>query len=320
MASDDEHRDDGDDEEDRDPQVSRHRRSGIPPEVEKGAALLPGRLGRDVTGTIRRLRESRFVGLSAEVAFFFALGLPPLVLTFLALLGVSEPLVGDEITGFVEEEVRGILAQNLSGGLEENALGTLDHLLGGSPGLLLVPLVVAVYLSVRGFTGAMRGIAFLHGTEVERPFWQDALMTLAFTTGAALLGVLAVIATVLAALPDGPLAGPLDLLRWALLPVLVAVYLAALYRYARDGGDWASGLVGGLLGALGMLAAALAYATLLRRTPELGLGPFLGPVLAVVLGTLSFVYSLAASVLLGGAYSAHLSADADPDQLRRSAR
>lgn len=313
--------DPGADGGDRHEQVSRHRRSGIPREVERGVGLLPGRLGRDLEGTIRRLRETRFVGLSAEVAFFFALGLPPLALAFLAVVGAVEPVIGSEPAATVEVELRGLLSTNLSGPLHDNAIGTLDRLLGGSPGLLIIPLIVAVYLSVRGFTGAMRGVAFLHGTEVERPFWKDALVTLAFTTAAALLGAVVVIGTVLAALTDGALGGALSVMRWAALPLLLATYLAALYRYARGGGGWGSSLAGGLLGALGMLGAGLAYMTLLRRTPELGLGPFLGPVLSVALGTLSFVYALAGSVLAGGAYSAHLSDESsDTGQLRRSAR
>jgi membrane protein len=286
-------------------EASRHRRSGIPPEVEKVAAHVPGRVGRDLAGTIRRARETRFFGLTAEVAFFFALGLPPLALTLLAIVGTLEPVIGAEPLQTIENELRSRISQNLDGDLEVNALGTLERLISGSPGLVLVPLIVAVYLAARGFTGAMRGLGHLYGMEIERPFWKDAAVTIAFTSGAAIIGVLATVGVVFSVLPSGAVITVIAESRWVVVPLLLVVYLTALYRYSRGGGSWRSELPGGLVGTAGVLAVAIAYAGYLRRMPELALGPFIGPVLGTTLATFSLTFGLAAVVLLGGAYNAH---------------
>lgn len=290
---------------DEDEEASRHRRSGIPPEVEQAAGWLPGRLGRDLAGTIDRARNTRFVGLAAEVAFFFALGLPPLALTLIAIVGTLEPVIGAQALHTIEDEFGTLIGQNLDGDLETNALGTLERLISGSPGLVLVPLVVAVYLAARGFTGAMRGLGHLYGMEVSRPFWQDAAVTLGFTTSAAVIGVLGTLGVVFSALPGGRVMTVVAWSRWVVIPLLLVLYLTALYRYSRGGGTWRSELPGGLVGTVGVIAVALAYAGYLRRMPELALGPFIGPILGTALATFSLVFGLAAVVLLGGAYNAH---------------
>lgn len=255
-------------------------------------------------GALRRLHEVRFVGLAAEIAFFVAAGLAPFAVSVLALAGLLSPLLGDAISRF-EGSVATFLILQLEPASERVVIGAFRRLIGGSPSLVLAPLVVATLLAARGFTGATRGLGRLYGSEHARPVWRDALATLAFTATAVLIGALAGATAILLSPGGGGVVTVLGWARWIVIPAVLAAFLAALYRHAQGhGASWRAQVAGALVATAGMVGVALPYAATLRLGPSLGMGPVLGPVIGVVIATFSFVFGLAVALLLGGAINA----------------
>lgn len=286
------------------------RRSGIPRVAVTAAERVPGTVGEHIVGTLRRLRAIRFVGLAGELAFFLTLGLPPLIVAVLALVGVLTPTVGEQASTVLEARLSTQLLLHLDGTTESDALNALAQLLAGRVGLVFGPLLVAIYVSGRGFTGAMRGLAYLHGTDVHRPYWRDLMVTMSFTTGAAVLGVLTLLGAVFGPLSGSPFVDIYSWARWVVIPAGVTVFFTLLYRYSRTGGGpWSRDVPGAVVATAGMVASVLAYAAYVRSSPELGMGPFIGPILGVTVATLTVVFAVAAFVLIGGAFNAHRAGD-----------
>lgn len=245
------------------------------------------------------------MGLAAEIAFFVGAGLAPFAVSVLALAGVLSPVTGDAVERF-EASVGAFLVLRLEHESELLALDGLRSILDGDLSLVLVPLVVATVLAARGFTGATRGVAHLYGREESEPVWRDALVTLGFTVTAELIGaVAAAIALMLPVGRGGVATSVIGWGRWIVIPAAVAALVSALYRHAQGGGaSWRGQIIGALVATGGMVGVAISYATYLRVSPSLGMGPVLGPVVGGVVATFSFVFGLAVAVLLGGAINA----------------
>ncbi len=288
------------------------RRSGVPVSVVRVLSHIPGRFGDQLAGAAARLRQTRFVGLAAELAFFAAAGLVPLGVAVLALVGVLEPLIGESATGQVEDLLRQIIQRNLTRDTASAAREGLGQLVGSGPKLLLLPLIIAIFFSSRGFTGAMRGLGHLYGTDIRRPVWKDAAATIAFTTAAALLGGFAVVGTLLSATAGSGELRAFLLLRWLVhLDGLVAA-LTTLYRYCSGGeAPWMQELPGAALATAGIAVSSLIYGLYLKNLPGLGLPTFVGPIVALALGSFTLLFALSAILLLGGAFNAERRAD-DP--------
>lgn len=260
------------------------------------------RLPSELAGAVRRLRGTRFVGLAAEIAFFVGAGLAPFAVAVMALAGILSPLTGDAVRE-LEGSLGAYLVLHLEHGSELMAIGALRRLLGGSPSLLLVPLAVATFLAARGFTGATRGLARLYGNEGTRPVWRDAIATLGFTVAAELIGAVAgVTALFLPGGRDDVASTAMRWGRWLVIPAVVGLFLAGLYRHAEGGRASLRGhVLGSLVGTGGMVAAGIGYGVYLRMSPTLGMGALLGPVAGGIVATFSFVFALAVALLLGGA-------------------
>lgn len=273
---------------------------------------LPGRTGSVASGTAERLREVRFVGLAAEIAFFVAAGLAPLAVATLALLGGIEPALAPEAATRIDGAFIGAITEVLGGDVAASALSDTERLLNAGTSGLAVPLLIAVVFSARGFTGAMRGLGHLHGQATKRAFWRDALATVLFTLGAALLAALGALGALLAPIDHaGTTLEVFGWARWFVLPAGLMFWLTSLYHYSRgpDAGPWASELPGASVATAVIIAAGLLFGFYLRRTPELGLGPFLGAVVGVLLATFSLLFAYAAAVVIGGALNAEREGD-----------
>ncbi len=287
------------------------RRSGIPRIAVELAAWLPGRVGEVTAGTLVRLRSIRFIGLSGELAFFLLLGLLPLVVAVVALVGLMTPLLGRETAFLLEAEVSAFIELQLGGDAQRRATRALEQLLAGRVGLVVGPLVVAIYVAGRGFVGATRALAYLHGRDIRNPYWRDMAVTISFTAAAGLLGVLALVGVLVSPLSRSPLVAVYAWARWIVVPGGMIVFFTALFRYARGGGgSLTRDLPGAVVTTVAIVGSALAYVAYVRTSPELGMGPFIGPLLGVAVATLTLVFAVAAFVLVGGAFNAHLAGDA----------
>lgn len=290
------------------------RRSGIPEAVPSALARLPGRAGGLASGTAERLRGIRFVGLVAEIAFFVVAGLAPLAVAALALLGGIEPLLSDEAAARIDGVFIGVIVEVLGGDPARSALVDVRRLLGSGLSRLALPLGIGLVFSARGFTGAMRGLGHLYGQETTRPFWRDALATVLFTAGAALLATLAALGALLAPIGGtGPVLGVFAWARWLIVPAGLMLWLTTLYHYSRgpETSPWAAELSGAAVATIAVMGAGMLFGLYLQRTPGLGLGPFLGTLVGTVLATFSLVYAYAAAVVIGGAFNAEWAADPD---------
>lgn len=259
------------------------------------------------SGTAERLREIRFVGLVAEIAFFVGAGLAPLAVATLALLGGLEPLLPPEVATRIDGIFIGAIMQVFGGDVSADAFADVQRLLDAGLQGLVVPVAIGLVFSARGFTGAMRGLGHLYGHEASRPFWRDALATVAFTLGAAILAAVSALGALLA--PVGDLGAALDVLswaRWLIIPVGLVVWLTSLYSYSRGPGSgrWITEVPGAVVATVAIVGAGLLFGLYLRRTPTLGLGPFIGAVVGVVLSLFSLLFAYAAALVAGGAFNA----------------
>lgn len=289
------------------------RRSGIPSFVPSVLERLPGRAGALAAGTAQRLREERFVGLVAEIGFFVIVGLAPLAIAAMALLGAFRPLLAAESATRVDGVFIGVIMQVFGGDVASAAFSDVQKLLNVGVSGLGLPLLVGVVFSARGFTGAMRGLAHLYGNEAQRPVWQDALATVGFTVAGALLATLGALGALLATIGDGTGAvlEVFSWLRWIIVPSGLLVLLTTLYRYSRgpDAEPWIREIPGALIATTGIMGAGLAFGVYLRSTPGLGLGPFLGAVVGVLLSVFTVVFVSVALVVIGGAFNAERTGD-----------
>lgn len=283
------------------------RRSGVPGALVDLVRRLPSPVGDVASGTVERLRGTRFVGLVAEVAFFTAAGLAPLAIAILAFIGAIGPLVGDAAVSHIEDLLRQFIVLHLARDAATAATRDVTRLLSAGVLPLAWPFLLALFLSSRGFTGAMRGLGHLYGMEARRAPWKDALATFCFATGAATIGTLAAIGVMVRPVGAGGVASVYGWARWVVIPAAVVAYLTTLYWWSRGRrGPWTEELPGALVAAAGVIGSAVVYAAYLRSVPTLGLGPFVGVVVGVLLGTFTLTFALAAFVLIGGAVNAEL--------------
>ncbi|MDP9021610.1 MAG: YihY/virulence factor BrkB family protein [Actinomycetota bacterium] len=278
------------------------------------ARRLPDPVGRVALDAVGHLRGTRSVGLVAEVAFFAAAGLIPLAVAALALIGALDWLIGASTAAQVKDNLRTAIMLTFDREVANAGVAALSRLFDGNAGMLLYPLGVAIALSSRGFTGAMRGITTLYGTAERRDLWRDAVATVAFTLAAALLAALAILGTLLRPIEGEGFVRMYSWGRWIVVPAGSFAWITTLYHYAR-GWDrpWRAELPGAAVASAGVVVSGLVYGIYMRTTPSLGLGSFLGPVLGGAVATFTLLFFLAASIIVGGAVNARRDAPSHAD-------
>lgn len=285
----------------------------------------------DVRAVYRRVHSVRLVGVAAELAFFGALALVPLLLSTVAVVGV----LGEETLGDVEQAIRRAATLTFAGDARLGVLQSLDTLFESRPTLLSISLLVLLLVGSRGFLGVIRALRVMYGTDGSRVWWHDRLAALVFT----LVGV-ALSAFALAAFVVGPglglilgtadaagvgwlARGAWSYVRYALLAGGVTTFFAALYHWARGGhGVWTRDLPGAVLATLLVFVMATAYRIYLQASPGLGLGDsevgqVVGAVLGGTLATLVLLALVGSALLIGGAFNAEHDPDAaESDAIR----
>lgn len=189
------------------------------------------------------------VGLSAEVAFFAILSLPPLLLTVVAALGY---LPGDQSAAFVDgvsAASRRVFTQATVDNLITPFLQ--DVVAAERIGVLSGAFAVAVFSASRAVRVVMTSVAIAYDLEAERPSWAQRVYGLLAT-----LGILIAVPIILPLLLAGPDLGQ-ELANYSYVPVLVA----DIWPYAY----WLGVGLGTVLGVAGLYHLAAPWWTPFRR-------------------------------------------------------
>lgn len=265
-----------------------------------------------VVRTVADALDDRIVGLSAEIAFFTILALPPLLLTVVAALGY---LPGDQSQAFVE----GVSAASRRVFTTDTVEGLIRPVLeevvtGERIGVLSSAFAIAVFSASRALRVVMTSVTIAYDLEEQRASWAQRLYGLLAT-----LALLLVVPILLPLLLAGPDLGQ-ELTRYAVVPTVTA----DVWPYAY----WLGVGLGAVLGVAGLYHLAAPWWTPFRRDlpgAVLAVGVWLGSsaglrtyaeqaligrevfqVIAGPLVLLLWLYLLALGVVLGAELNAEL--------------
>jgi membrane protein len=283
------------------------------------AAALPSLLVR----VARRAAAHRLTGRAAEIAFFAVLSLFPGLLLLAGGLGSLDALVGYEVARRSQEAVLALLGRVLTD-RASGVLAAVSDLFERSHGRLLTGAALAALWALsRGFDTVIRALDRAYTVGAPRTWMRRRLIALAFSCG-----TVAMLIVVLAMLVVGPLFGhgqhlasrlgwgpafsfAWDWLRAPLAFALLAVWAAALYRWAPGhGAPPGRVLPGALTAATLWLLVSLGLRVYLRRAGEINqvFGALGGGLILLV-----WLYLLGLTLLLGGEINAVIARrDLDP--------
>lgn len=265
-----------------------------------------------VVRTVSDALDDRVVGLSAEVAFFTILALPPLLLTVVAALGY---LPGDQSVAFVEGISAAALRVFTRDTVDSLVRPILEEVVTGERiGVLSGAFAVAVFSASRALRVVLTAVTIAYDLEEKRPSWAQRIYGLIAT-----LVLLVVVPILLPLLLAGPDLGQ-QLARYAYVPATAAqiwpyVYwlgvgfgavlgVAGLYHLAAP---WWTPFRRDLPGATLAVAVWLGSSAGLRTYAEQALiGREVFQVIAGPLVLLLWLYLLAFGVILGAELNAEL--------------
>ncbi|MCJ2086251.1 YihY/virulence factor BrkB family protein [Methylobacterium sp. E-005] len=219
--------------------------------------------------TYRDVGENRIMLVSAGVTFFALLAIFPAIAALVSVYGLvaDASTINDQLAslqGIMPQGALDILSDQVKN-LNEKGNATLG-----------LSLLVSVALSVWSANGGMKHIFdalnLVYNEREKRNFFVLNLVSLAFTAGALLFLILALVAVVV--LPVvfefigvGKDAWWLALLRWPVLLLAVLGGLAVLYRYgpSRDAPRWHWVTGGGAVAAVLWLGGSLLFSWYVAR-------------------------------------------------------
>lgn len=265
-----------------------------------------------VVRTVVDALEDRVVGLSAEVAFFAILSLPPLLLTVVAALGY---LPGDQSDAFVTGVAAASERVFTRDTVDELIRPFLEDIVAAERiGLLSGAFAVAIFSASRAVRVVLTSVTIAYDLEARRPSWAQRLYGFAAT-----LGLLVTVPVIFPLLLAGPDLGR-DLAAYSWVPAQAAdvwpyVYwlgvglgavlaVAGLYHLAAP---WWTPFRRDLPGAALAVGVWLASSAGLRTYAEQAfIGREVFQVIAGPLVLLVWLYTLAFGVILGAELNAEL--------------
>lgn len=202
-----------------------------------------------VVRTVADALDDRVVGLSAEIAFFTILALPPLLLTVVAALGY---LPGDQGQAFVEGVSAAARRVFTTDTVDDLIRPILEEVVTGERiGVLSGAFAIAVFSASRALRVVLTSVTIAYDLEEQRPSWAQRLYGLATT-----LGLLVIVPILLPLLLAGPDLGQ-ELTMYAVVPAVTAVIWPYIY--------WLGVGVGAVLGVAGLYHLAAPWWTPFRR-------------------------------------------------------
>ncbi len=250
--------------------------------------------------------EDRILMNAAGVTFYALLALFPAIAAFVSIYG----LFADPQTIINQLDA---LAGVLPGGGMAVIQEQFTRLVAQPSGALTLGVVFGVLISLWSANGGMKGLFdalnVVYGEEEKRSFLWLNLTTLAFTLGMLLFAIIAlaaivVIPVILKFLPTftGNL---LNVVRWPVIAVLVAVVLALIYRYgpSRDKPKWRWVSWGSTIAAVLWLAFSAIYSW---YTANFGTFNATYGSLGAAIGFMLWMWLSTTVILLGGKLNAEI--------------
>jgi membrane protein len=214
---------------------SHGRRAEVPSEI-------PARGWRDILVRVyQKISEDRITAIAGGVTYFTLLAIFPGVAALVSIYGLfadpqSMANVLETLSSILPRDVIGILGDQLHR-LTQQPRGKLGA-------TFAISLIVSLWSANAGMKAMFDALNIVYHEQEKRSFIKLNAVSLAFTIGMVLFGLvaLAAVAVVPAVVKWLPhtLAVLLDLARWPVLLVLVATWIAAVYRYgpSRDKPRW----------------------------------------------------------------------------------
>jgi membrane protein len=299
----------------------------------EGRAARSGRrvLGRNLPLVLVRIAQRvvavRITGLAAEMTYFAALSVLPLVTALGASLGLLERFTSSEQVDEMRRTAVDAVGVVLSDDLTRDVVSPLltELLQQENVGVALSGLGVTLWLASRVFRAAIRALDDAYGVEERRPVLQQYALSLGFS-----LGAVVVLTVVLSMVVVGPLLGGAQALAdqagagavfawvwtWGRWPVVVLVgvaWLTWLYRAGPNvSNSWRSALPGALVATAVLIVLTIGFRLYLGvagpQGPEVRDSPdavlIVGQFLGVALACLLYAWLVSIAVLLGGVVNA----------------
>lgn len=279
-----------------------------PPEIVAPTARRRS-LARETASSCLRYR---ITGLSAEMAFWALLSLPPLALGTVGVLGYLHGALGPARAARLEQELTSTAGTVLSTREVRQTVTPALHsmLTSGHADVVSLSFLVALWSGSRALNVAIDTITVASGQSGRRGIVRTRLLSFALYLPALLL--CAATLPLLVAGPDllvrlVPAAGSLlAALAWPALATVLVVFVTTLYHLALPVRPrWRTGLPGALV-ALALWAVGSVLLRVYLRTGQNGAGGgeagFGG--LAATAAILLWLYVLALAVLVGAVFNA----------------
>ncbi|MGH6738971.1 MAG: YihY/virulence factor BrkB family protein, partial [Bradyrhizobium sp.] len=208
------------------------------------------------------ITEDRILANAAAVTFYALLALFPAIAALVSIYG----LFADPSTIAKQLDLlSGVLPGGALDVIRDQLTRVTEH---GSTTLgisFLIGLVVALWSANGGIKAMFDALNTVYEEKEKRGFIRLTLVTLAFTV--AMLGLVIVAIVCVVALPailkylPGFMATVLDIARWPIIAVLVAIALACIYRFgpSRDEAKWHWLSWGSGFAAIGWLAVSALF-------------------------------------------------------------
>src|SRR3954451_15669396 len=250
--------------------------------------------------------EDRILMNAAGVTFYALLAFFPAIAAFVSIYGLfADPhTIVDHLD---------VLAGVLPGGGMVVIQEQFTTLISQPSGALTLGVVFGVLTSLWSANGGMKGLFdalnVIYGDEEKRSFLWLNLTTLAFTLGMLLFAIIAlaaivVIPVILKFLPTF-IGSILNIVRWPVIAVLVAVVLALIYRYgpSRDKPKWRWVSWGSSIAAVLWLAFSAIYSW---YTAHFGTFDATYGSLGAAIGFMLWMWLSTIVILLGGKLNAEI--------------
>jgi membrane protein len=256
----------------------------------------------------REASNDRLMTEAAGITFYTLLALFPALAALVSLFG----LVADPET--IRQQLQALSGVVPGGGMEilDEQVTRLTSQPTGALGFGAVAgLLVALWSANAATKAVFDSLNIIYEEEEKRGFVKRTLVTLAFTLGLLVFAILAMAAIIV--LPvvlgfiglGGALEWALRLGRWPLLAVMVALVLAALYRFgpSRESARWRWVTWGSAVASILWLAVSLGFSWYVANFGSYN--ETYGS-LGAVIGFMTWIWISAAVVLLGAELNAEM--------------
>jgi membrane protein len=226
---------------------------------------MPLRAWRDIFVRIyHNLGEDRVIAIAAGCTFFALLAIFPAIAALISIYGLfADPA---SITK-VMESLSGVLPQgalDIIGGFMKTLTEKPRATLGTT---FVISLALSLWSANSGVKALFDALNVVYHEKEKRSFFKLNAISLAFTLAAVVAGVvmitaIAIVPPALKHLPLGKVAETaIDLARWPVLLIIVAIGMAAIYRFgpSRETAKWQWLSWGGTFAAVMWLAASMLF-------------------------------------------------------------